>query len=144
MSVASLLFEQLALAERLRAGRSSMTEPQDLPGRFGRVVRAVDRVLLATGCMAVVGGGWAVWRHGYVGRVTQDLDIALPADRVADFLQAAAAATGPSAACGPAGSPSRPGASARRSPSTASRLPASSPAASGSSETPRPPRRGTS
>ena len=31
-----------------------------------------------------------MWRHGYVGRVTQDIDIALPADRVSDFLLAAA------------------------------------------------------
>ncbi len=66
-----------------------MLEPQDLPGRYGRVVRAVDRVLHATGIEAVLGGGWAVWRHGYVGRVTQDLDIALPAARIDDFLMAA-------------------------------------------------------
>jgi len=38
----------------------------------------------------VLGGGWAVWRHGYVGRVTQDIDIALPADRIDEFLRAAA------------------------------------------------------
>lgn len=68
-----------------------MLEPQDLPGRYGRVVQALDRVLAASDCEAVVGGGWAVWRHGYVGRVTQDIDIALPADRVDDFLQTAAA-----------------------------------------------------
>ncbi len=37
----------------------------------------------------MVGGGWAVWRHGYIGRVTQDVDIALPAARIDDFLQAA-------------------------------------------------------
>lgn len=69
-----------------------MLEPQDLPGRYGRVVRAIDHVLHACDCEAVVGGGWAVWRHGYVGRVTQDIDIALPISRVADFLQAAAVA----------------------------------------------------
>jgi hypothetical protein len=67
-----------------------MLEPQDLPGRYGRVVRALDHVLDACDCESVVGGGWAVWRHGYVGRVTQDIDIALPADRVDDFLKAAA------------------------------------------------------
>lgn len=66
-----------------------MFEPQDLPGRYGRVVHAVDHLLSAIGCEAVVGGGWAVWRHGYVGRVTQDLDVALPADRIDEFLRVA-------------------------------------------------------
>lgn len=66
-----------------------MLEPQDLPGRYGRVVRALDQVLHACDCESVVGGGWAVWRHGYVGRVTQDIDIALPSTRVDDFLHAA-------------------------------------------------------
>lgn len=66
-----------------------MFEPQDLPGRYGRVVRALDRVLQACNCESVVGGGWAVWRHGYVGRVTQDIDIVLPATGIADFMQAA-------------------------------------------------------
>ena len=40
----------------------------------------------------MLGGGWAVWRHGYIGRVTQDLDIALPADRIDEFLRTAALA----------------------------------------------------
>ncbi len=69
-----------------------MLEPQDLPGRYGRVVRAIDRVLAACDCEAVVGGGWAVWRHGYVGRITQDIDIALPQANVAQFLQSAVVA----------------------------------------------------
>jgi hypothetical protein len=69
-----------------------MLEPQDLPGRYGRVIRAIDQVLRACNCEAVVSGGWAVWRHGYIGRITQDIDIALPASGVADFLQAAAVA----------------------------------------------------
>ena len=84
------LRQQLELADALLAGRDLMLEPQDLPGRYGRVVQALDRVLAACGCEAVVGGGWAVWRHGYVGRVTQDIDIALPSDRIDEFLQAAA------------------------------------------------------
>ena len=67
-----------------------MLEPQDLPGRYGRVVHALDQVLRACECEAVVGGGWAVWRHGYIGRVTQDVDIALPSDKLDDFLEAAA------------------------------------------------------
>ncbi len=84
------LTEQLKLADQLRAGRETMLEPQDLPGRYGRVVRALDHVLQAIGCEAVVGGGWAVWRHGYLGRVTQDIDIVLPAAKIDEFLRAAA------------------------------------------------------
>jgi hypothetical protein len=86
---AEILTRQLQLADILLVGRDQMLEPQDLPGRYGRVVRAIDQVLGACNCEAVVGGGWAVWRHGYVGRVTQDIDIALPSDHVDGFLQAA-------------------------------------------------------
>jgi hypothetical protein len=85
-----LLTQQLELADSLMAGRNRMFEPQDLPGRYGRVVRALDQVLAACDCEAVVGGGWAVWRHGYVGRITQDIDIALPKASIENFLQAAA------------------------------------------------------
>jgi hypothetical protein len=84
------LTEQLELAEQLRTQEAARMEPQDLPGRYGRVVRAVDHLLQVTQSEAVLGGGWAVWRHGYVGRVTQDLDIALAAERIDDFLRAAA------------------------------------------------------
>jgi hypothetical protein len=66
-----------------------MLEPQDLPGRYGRVIKAVDRVLHLVGSQAVLGGGWAVWRHGFIGRVTQDVDVVLPADRVEEFLRIA-------------------------------------------------------
>jgi hypothetical protein len=83
------LTQQLELADVLLAGRDRMLEPQDLPGRYGRVVKAIDHVLAACDCEAVVAAGWAVWRHGYVGRVTQDVDIALPQNRVDDFLRAA-------------------------------------------------------
>src|SRR5690242_10164186 len=83
------LTDQLDLAESLLLGRQTMIEPQDLPGRFGRVVKGVDRVLASIDCEGLVGGGWAVWRHGYVGRVTQDLDIVLPADRIDEFLRVA-------------------------------------------------------
>ena len=34
-------------------------------------------------------GGWAVWRHGYLGRVTQDVDIVVPAARVDELLRVA-------------------------------------------------------
>ncbi len=86
------LTERLELADELLARRAEMLDPQDLPGRYGRVVKAVDRLLQVIGCAAVLGGGWAVWRHGYVGRVTQGIDIALPADRGDEFLRAASVA----------------------------------------------------
>jgi hypothetical protein len=67
-----------------------MFNPQDLPGRYGRVVKAVDHLLSVLNCQAVLGGGWAVWHHGFIGRVTQDLDIVLPAQRIDEVLHAAA------------------------------------------------------
>src|SRR5262249_39824992 len=86
----AFLTEQLELADQLLAGRETMVDPQDLPGRYGRVVKAVDHLLQAIGAQAVLGGGWAVWRHGFLGRVTQDMDIVLAADRIEEFLQVAA------------------------------------------------------
>jgi hypothetical protein len=88
----TLLRQQLELADQLLVRRAQMLEPQDLPGRYGRVVQAVDHVLQIIQCPAVLGGGWAVWRHGYVGRVTQDIDIALPADSTDEFLRVASVA----------------------------------------------------
>src|SRR5437762_3135204 len=69
-----------------------MLEPQDLPGRYGSAVKAIDHVLHALDCAAILGGGWAVWRHGFFGRMTQDIDIVLPADRIEEFQRAAAVA----------------------------------------------------
>lgn len=86
------LDDRLGLADELRLGRATMLEPQDLPGRYGRVIKAIDHVLEVAGCMSVVAGGWAVWRHGYVGRVTQDVDIALAANQVEEFMRVAAVA----------------------------------------------------
>ena len=83
------LTEQVELAESLLAGRDTMLEPRDLPGRYGRVVRAVERILQATNIEAVLAGGWAVWRHGYSARVTQDVDISIPADRIEEFQRVA-------------------------------------------------------
>jgi hypothetical protein len=54
---AEALSLQLQLADVLLAGRDRMLEPQDLPGRYGRVVKALDQVLAACDCEAVVGGG---------------------------------------------------------------------------------------
>src|SRR5262245_10437543 len=88
----AMLADQLELADQLLVGRPQMLQPQDLPGRYGRAVKAVDHLLYVIHCPSVLGGGWAVWRHGYVGRVTQDLDIALPADRIDEFLRAASVA----------------------------------------------------
>src|SRR5438874_722832 len=86
------LKQQLALGEQLLEGRQTMFTPQELPGRYGRVVAAIDHLLQAIDCIAIVAGGWAVWRHGYFGRMTQDIDIVLPKERIADFLQTAAVA----------------------------------------------------
>ena len=56
--------------------------PRDLPGRYGRAVKDLERLLAAAETMAVVAGGWAVWRHGYAGRVTQDVDIVVAHDKI--------------------------------------------------------------
>src|SRR5437016_5941883 len=85
------LEDQLALADILRDMRPHMFSPQDLPGRYGRVVLAVDHLLEVVDCEAVLAGGWAVWHHGYIGRVTQDLDIVLAADSVDSLMRAASA-----------------------------------------------------
>jgi hypothetical protein len=84
------LTQQLELADQLLAGRDRMFEPQDLPGRYGRLIRALDHLLQIVNGVAVLAGRWAVWRHGYLGRVTQDVDIVVGADRIDEFLRAAA------------------------------------------------------
>ena len=66
-----------------------MFSPQDLPGRYGRVVHAIDHVLQAMSCESVLAGGWAVWRHGFTGRITQDVDIVVPSDRIDEFMRVA-------------------------------------------------------
>jgi hypothetical protein len=53
------LKEQIELNEQLVAGRKSMIEPHDLPGRYGRVVKSVNHLLEILQCEAVLGGGWA-------------------------------------------------------------------------------------
>ena len=86
----AFLTSQLELADELLAGRDRMFEPQDLPGRYGRVIKALDHLLKVVGCEAVLAGGWAVWRHGFLGRITQDVDILLAASDVDPILRAAA------------------------------------------------------
>jgi hypothetical protein len=83
------LTERLALADQLLLGRAKMFEPQDLPGRYGRVVHAIDHILQTMSCESVLAGGWAVWRHGFPGRVTQGVDIVLPGDRAEEFMRVA-------------------------------------------------------
>jgi hypothetical protein len=83
------LADQLETADALLAGSKHLARPQDLPGHYGRVIRALDQVLSACQIEAAVAGGWAVWRHGYIGRVIQNVDIALPADRIEEFLTVA-------------------------------------------------------
>lgn len=80
----------LEVADELLAGGDHMFEPQDLPGRYGRVIKALDHLIQAVGCEAVLAGGWAVWRHGFLGRVTQDVDVLLASEQVDPFLRAAA------------------------------------------------------
>ncbi len=81
--------ERLKLADQLLAGRSAMINPQDLPGRYGGVVKAIDHILQAMNGESVLAGGWAVWRHGYIGRVTQGIDIVVPANQIDEFLRLA-------------------------------------------------------
>jgi hypothetical protein len=83
------LKENLELGELLEAGRGSMFEPQDLPGRYGRVITAIDHLLQVLDCPSLLAGGWAVWRHGFFGRMTQDIDIVLPAERIEEFMRLA-------------------------------------------------------
>jgi hypothetical protein len=87
----AFLNQQLELAEQLQARRATaMLAPQDLPGRYGRVIKAIDHLLQISQSDAVLSGGWAVWRYGFVGRVTQDVDIVLAANQVDEFLRLAA------------------------------------------------------
>jgi hypothetical protein len=44
------LTERLGLADQLLDGRRTMFAPQDLPGRYGQVVRAVDHLLAVMQC----------------------------------------------------------------------------------------------
>ena len=84
------LTEQLTLADALLAtDRGKIMRPGELPGRYGHVIRDLERLVVATDARAVVAGGWAVWRHGYVGRVTQDVDIVIAAVSQEVVLQVA-------------------------------------------------------
>jgi len=84
------LTEQLELGEQLLQAKGTIFTPQDLPGRYGRVVKAVDHLLQILACEAVVAGGWAVWHHGYFAQMTQNIDIVLAKEQVDGFLRTAA------------------------------------------------------
>jgi hypothetical protein len=84
------LLNALTLADALLAtDGGKIIQPRELPGRYGRVIRDLERLFVATDVHAVVAGGWAVWLHGYVGRVTQDVDIVIPAVSQEAVLQVA-------------------------------------------------------
>ena len=62
------------------------TLPRDLPGRYGRAVQDLERLTTAAEALSVVAGGWAVWHHGFAGRVTEDVDIVVAQSKL-DRLQ---------------------------------------------------------
>lgn len=65
------------------------TLPRDLPGRYGRAIHDLERLLTAADALSVVAGGWAVWRHGYAGRVTEDVDIVVAEEKIERLHQLA-------------------------------------------------------
>ena len=48
LATPGFLTEQLELADLLLAQRDNMLQPQDLPGRYGRVVKVIDHLLQVT------------------------------------------------------------------------------------------------
>lgn len=68
---------------------SGTSLPRDLPGRYGRVVADLERLLQATNTLAVVAGGWAVWHHGYAGRVTEDVDLVIADEKLKELNRVA-------------------------------------------------------
>ena len=78
------------LADSLLTLEPETTQPRDLRSRYGRVVASLERLLSAVETQAVVAGGWAVWRHGFAGRVTQDIDIVVAREALDSVLNAAA------------------------------------------------------
>lgn len=82
-------FSPFLLAESLIQMDPENSLPRDLPGRYGRTIRDLERLLIAVEASSVVAGGWAVWRHGYAGRVTEDVDIVIAADKIDNLKQKA-------------------------------------------------------
>ena len=80
------LFE---LASELRLMNVESSLPRDLPGPYGGAIADLERLLTATETLAVVAGGWAVWRHGFAGRVTDDVDVVVPEDKLDELKSVA-------------------------------------------------------
>ena len=78
------------LADSLLTLEPETSQPRDLPDRYGRVVASIERLLAAVETQAVVAGGWAVWRHGFAGRVTQAIDIVVARKAMESLLNVAA------------------------------------------------------
>jgi len=83
------LISPFTIAEDLRNMDSAESRPENLPGRYGRVIADLQRLLRATESLSVVAGGWAVWHHGYAGRVTEDVDIVVSKDAIKELERAA-------------------------------------------------------
>ena len=85
----SSTIEPFLLAEQLINLAFESPLPRDLPGRYGRVIKDLERLLTAADALSVVAGGWAVWRHGYAGRVTQDVDIVVAKQHIGSLRRLA-------------------------------------------------------
>jgi len=83
------LISPFTIAEDLRNMDAAESRPENLPGRYGRVIADLQRLLRATESLSVVAGGWAVWHHGYAGRVTEDVDIVVSKDAIKELERAA-------------------------------------------------------
>jgi len=84
-SPSDLTFRPFVIGEELRYINAAESKPEDLPGRYGRTIADLKRLLQAIDALSVVAGGWAVWHHGYAGRVTEDVDIVVSQDSIKDL-----------------------------------------------------------
>jgi len=80
-----LIFKPFVIGEELSRMNAAESKPEDLPGRYGRTIADLKRLLQAIDAFSVVAGGWAVWHHGYAGRVTEDVDIVVSQDAIKDL-----------------------------------------------------------
>ena len=80
-----ITFRPFVIGEALRCMNAAESKPEDLPGRYGRTIADLKRLLQAIDALSVVAGGWAVWHHGYAGRVTEDVDIVVSQDAIDDL-----------------------------------------------------------
>ena len=83
--------EAFSLAATLHAMDPRSALPRDLPGRYGRATRDLERLTAAADALSVVAGGWAVWHHGYAGRVTEDVDIVVAQSKLGRLQELAGA-----------------------------------------------------